>query len=376
MKALRTYLLIALVGLALSCKKKEYPPSETVNDVVYKFSASIDNQPVSLSAGLNNYYMYSSYAQDTQGVYNFSASLRQIGCSGGCANSLKIKINDFKISPWQAPVMIDSALYPRSQPFLEISTGYQVQFQSAFNKAASAYSWNFGDGSTSDLANPTHVYARPGNYPVSLKISNSSGCQSIIRQTQKITDPSASFVSYIMATDSSAHIVRFNAGISGGRAPYQYLWSFGDGSTSSQPGPNHYYAVIGSYPVSVKITDSNNETVTAEYNAVTQTDLSSCAANYKLAGPVTPIPYSGSAYPFSKITVNWVDANGVEYSSAYGTQPAGSHFQITSVEDGGLNENNEPIKKLHILFNCTVFNGSHSLAITNADAVVSVAYKN
>jgi phospholipase C/PKD repeat protein len=39
----------------------------------------------------------------------------------------------------------------------------------------SAYSWNFGDGSTSSLANPTHVYSSAGSYTATLTVTDNAG---------------------------------------------------------------------------------------------------------------------------------------------------------------------------------------------------------
>jgi PKD repeat protein len=41
------------------------------------------------------------------------------------------------------------------------------------------YLWDFGDGGTSPLANPTHTYALPGTYLVELLACNATGCDSI-----------------------------------------------------------------------------------------------------------------------------------------------------------------------------------------------------
>lgn len=38
-----------------------------------------------------------------------------------------------------------------------------------------SYLWNFGDGQTSTLANPTHIYATAGTYTVTLTVSNAAG---------------------------------------------------------------------------------------------------------------------------------------------------------------------------------------------------------
>ncbi len=51
---------------------------------------------------------------------------------------------------------------------------------------ATTYSWNFGDGSSSNEESPTHTYANPGTYTVSLATSNNCGT-SIIEQTIILT---------------------------------------------------------------------------------------------------------------------------------------------------------------------------------------------
>src|SRR5207248_9615652 len=44
--------------------------------------------------------------------------------------------------------------------------------------AITQWSWNFGDGQTSTLQNPSHTYAASGNYNVTLTVTNSGGCSS------------------------------------------------------------------------------------------------------------------------------------------------------------------------------------------------------
>ena len=42
-------------------------------------------------------------------------------------------------------------------------------------------SWNFGDGTTSTLQNPTHTYANAGPYSVSLTVTNSAGSNTVVK---------------------------------------------------------------------------------------------------------------------------------------------------------------------------------------------------
>ncbi len=52
--------------------------------------------------------------------------------------------------------------------------------------------------------------------------------------------------------------IEFESRVAGGFAPYSYEWDFGDGETSTSPYPNHAYKSMGSYTVSLKVTDDRD----------------------------------------------------------------------------------------------------------------------
>jgi uncharacterized protein (TIGR02145 family) len=56
-----------------------------------------------------------------------------------------------------------------------VSTGQSVQFTDQSTYSPTSWSWNFGDGNTSTLQNPSHTYSTPGTYTVSLTVTNSFG---------------------------------------------------------------------------------------------------------------------------------------------------------------------------------------------------------
>ena len=57
------------------------------------------------------------------------------------------------------------------------------------------WNWNFGDGNTSGLANPDHVYATTGNFSVTLTVTTSLGCTDIeVKNITVGTPPVAAFV--------------------------------------------------------------------------------------------------------------------------------------------------------------------------------------
>src|ERR1700744_1131977 len=86
--------LVSISLLTITCKKEHGPISTTANPIFY-FNGLVGNNHTEINAGVNNYYMYSSYVQDTNHVYNFIGDLKQINSN---LNTLEIRINDYKIS--------------------------------------------------------------------------------------------------------------------------------------------------------------------------------------------------------------------------------------------------------------------------------------
>ncbi len=53
-----------------------------------------------------------------------------------------------------------------------------------------AWSWDFGDGSSSTQQNPSHVYTASGSYPVKLRVTDNDNAQSPeVQQTVTVNDP-------------------------------------------------------------------------------------------------------------------------------------------------------------------------------------------
>ncbi len=362
---------LILILLVLACQKKKYPESVIEGAPVFSMKAIINNQSVSIIAGINDYGNFNSFVQDSNSIYNFYSELKQVNCSGTCPNSLSIQINDSKISATNAPVIIDSVLSLKNYDYLRGTNPntYTASFSSSFNKPIGAILWDFGDGTTSTNANPTHVF-RNGRYNVSLKIQSQNGCESAVNMPFKFSSNSYSNSVKITESNISSTTKQFNANLTG-LAAQNYKWSFGDGTFSNLPNPTHNYTNGGSYPVELRVINVNNDTLIAKYNVVTQNDVSSCATNF-FATALQGIPNTKG---LSNVVVNWRDANGVLYSSNNPLQPNSSTFEIVSIDNFENNSNNELTKKIKIKFTCRVYNGSNSLLIKDAEAIMAISYK-
>lgn len=108
--------------------------------------------------------------------------------------------------------------------------------------------WDFGDGSTSTDENPTHEYAAPGDYSVTLIVFNSDACNGsdTFRSTTRISPvPTASFTFTPLIPETNVPTTFVNHSVDA----THYSWDFGDGTGSTEENPVHQYNRSGDYTV-------------------------------------------------------------------------------------------------------------------------------
>ncbi|MES1216575.1 MAG: PKD domain-containing protein, partial [Bacteroidota bacterium] len=118
-----------------------------------------------------------------------------------------------------------------------------------------SYLWDFGDGTTSTLQNPSHTYPSQGTYTVSLKIVTATGCTEtlVINSAVKTgTVPTVDFTAspMILCVDETVQFTNNSSPAT------EWLWSFGDHSTSTEKSPSHLYFYSNDFDVSLTV--SNN----------------------------------------------------------------------------------------------------------------------
>jgi PKD repeat protein len=128
--------------------------------------------------------------------------------------------------------------------------------------------WSFGDGETSTLQNPVHVYRRAGVYAVSLTVTTATRTETRSHAafvTVGSITPGADFTAN-QTTIFERESVSFTDTTVSPTAPVTaWLWSFGDGATSAEKNPIHQYDAPGVYTVALTVTTTlNGETVAEE----------------------------------------------------------------------------------------------------------------
>jgi len=130
-----------------------------------------------------------------------------------------------------------------------ICEGDETSFNNTSSIASGSmhYKWYFGDGDSTDIANPKHTYASAGSYDVKLIGTSNYGFVSIFDSTIQVFEiPQADFtVSNVC--DGSNHQFTDASYIPSIGSP-NYTWTFGDGTAgSNQSNPSHTYVATGTY---------------------------------------------------------------------------------------------------------------------------------
>ena len=196
---------------------------------------------------------------NTPGTY----SIKLVSNFGACVDS---SIKSITILPKPASAFTASPVASCQAPLI-------VSFSNSTTDAITTF-WNFGDGTTSTDVNPIHTYTTPGAYTVTLVTTSASGCSDTLVRSQyiNIAQPQVS-INDLPKKGCAPLPVTFSATITSNEPVTNYLWDFGDGTTSSDISPTHIFA-IGVYDIKLTITTaggcSTTTTVTEGVKAGTK----------------------------------------------------------------------------------------------------------
>jgi len=149
----------------------------------------------------------------------------------------------------------------------------QVQFsdqstQGGTNCNIVSWDWNFGDGNSSNLQNPSHTFNDEGNFNVTLTVTNNEGDTDQTNQTIPFAiccdDPVAAFSAEPSDGCIPLEVQFTNQSTQPNESQFcfleNYIWNFGDGGTSTEENPSHTYTTAGNYRVTLTVENNRGGT--------------------------------------------------------------------------------------------------------------------
>lgn len=354
-------LFLFAAGIFSACRKEEPIPADQTP--VFTASGTIGSSSLNLKAGVNNYYMYTSYSAAFAPAIRFEGDLRLQNSTTHSPSSLRVLIYGIDSNYTSGDSSLDPGFFSYSTA---TSSSYDVTFNGDVSGNQNAtFSWNFGDNLFGTGYTVTHTYTSPGQFAVTMHASDSCSVNDTITSNLYLangTNLSADFTMTSFPGDS----VLFTATPSGGSGTYTYYWdNFTDtpGFTTTQGSfIKPYPSGPGLYQATLKVIDSStNDSAYITKNV--NVNSPACTPNFSYF--VSPTP----AQDVHKVIIEWTDANGVTWTSQNPLQPGTSTFQVTESVEYGPNENGIPTRKLHILATCTLYNGNNTMQLQNADIV-------
>jgi PKD repeat protein len=145
--------------------------------------------------------------------------------------------------------------------YTNLCLGSPVQFndQSTIANGTLNFLWDFKDGDTSSLQNPSHEFNSAGTYKVLQTVTSDYGCSDTSTSSLTIIPaPVADFSmnDTLQCISGNQFVITNNTTISAGSM--NFYWDLGDNTTSTATNITHSYATANSYPVKLVAYSGSN----------------------------------------------------------------------------------------------------------------------
>lgn len=208
---------------------------------------------------------------------------------------------------------------------LQACASQAIQFNNLSSQADEML-WSFGDSGTSGGVSPAHTYTDTGYFNIQL-IATNSGCPDTMTKANyiRILPPVSRFD---IVPECSNRLMMSFTDLS--VLPQTWLWDFGDGSTSTQQNPSHIYAAIGSYTVTLTVTNGG-----CSHSSTRTINLTAPAPGFTADATTIckglPVTFTPSGFdPAQILNVVWVFGDGTQGNTP-GLQSISHAYPVSGV---------------------------------------------
>ncbi len=226
-------------------------------------------------------------------------------------------------------------------------TGTETTSPSGHTSEINVRQWNFGDGTTSTQANPTHTYSSPGDYQVSYHVAitggNNGECGDTKTKTIQIRNEFAATVTSDNTSFCEGDATpNLTATATGGYGNYTYSWTSSPSCQIDYPSSatTTAHPALGNTTFTCTISDGHNtltKSVTVTVNAIpdaTITGPNPPHVNYNASTTLSVPQMSGATYEWSSEPANLIQSgqNTNQITTKNLTEP--TTFHVTVSKDG------------------------------------------
>ena len=271
-----------------------------------------------------------------------------------------------------------------------IGTTNSFQNTSTISSGSMSYTWDLGDGTTVTDDFPFHQYVTDGIYEVEMIASSNYSCKDTVTTELTIYPlPSPDFNFSLECDGDTTDFTDLSTMASLGTETLSiasYLWSFGDGTTSTDQNPQKRYFNAGNFTVSLKTTSNKGCVSEVSDNVVVKENP---VADFSITtGSCETLSFVNSSYVPENITPAYIWSFGdgelsTDQHPTYTYSAVGSYYTTLKLTANGcidstiqlVNAYNSPIAVVSELNQDTVISLGDSVSLTvNIDNAQSYSW--
>jgi len=164
--------------------------------------------------------------------------------TGECGPDTLVQTDLVVVSPPDAPVAAFSGTP------LSGCAPLEVAFTDESLGGILTWAWDFGDGATDTIPNPTHTYVDAGLFSVNLTVTGPGGSDTkVMEDYVSVEDPVIAAFALSDNLGTAPMVIDFTDQSSG--APTFWLWDFGDATSDTVQHPTHTYTLVDTFTVTL-----------------------------------------------------------------------------------------------------------------------------
>lgn len=224
--------------------------------VVYQSTAGAAASPIAtVSDAATPTYTVDGLTSGTS--YSFYVATTDVGSTAGTGHDFVTDTNTVNLG---TPVALGAAA--NAQPgTADIGQTVSLGCIATGGTGPYNYSWTFGDGTDGFGAVVSHDYAAVSNFTANCTVVDGTHSTVVAATLVTVSPKDAVTAEVNHARAAPGTSLDFSAIASGGPGIYTgFLWSFGDGQSSTGASGSYAYPTAGEFVASVTVTDHNGET--------------------------------------------------------------------------------------------------------------------
>ena len=190
-----------------------------------------------------------------------------------------------------------------------------VQFKDSSTGIITSWQWDLGNGTVSNVQNPSAIYNAPGVYTVKLTVRGLLSVDSVIKTgyVQVYDNPVINFTTSSVSWCVPLPVQFTDQSTAGSGTITKYTWDFGDGSVSTSANPLHVYQRSGNYGISLTVTNSYGCSSFTQKPTLITAANTTAAFNYTYANPCqvpVTVSFTNQSTSTSTLTYQWSFGDG------------------------------------------------------------------